>query len=117
MSEKPNLPLGEIAGYDQGQLKKTEVADKSGVSAHDKLLATVAGGQVNLKVTIAESPFVVQARCSLVTLLKWKICTTVFWVLFCNKCMLFFSTPPFSFHSDRLFLGMSFSFLFPRFVK
>ena len=50
MSDKPNLPLGEIAGYDQGKLKKTEVADKSGVSAHDKLLATVAGGQVNLKV-------------------------------------------------------------------
>lgn len=51
MSEKPNLPLGEIAGYDQGQLKKTEVADKSGVSTHDKLLATVAGGAVNLKHT------------------------------------------------------------------
>jgi len=51
MSDKPNLPLGEIAGYDQGKLKKTEVADKSGVSAHDKLLATVAGGQVNLKHT------------------------------------------------------------------
>ena len=50
MSDKPNLPLGDIAGYDQGKLKKTEVADKSGVSAHDKLLATVAGGQVNLKV-------------------------------------------------------------------
>ena len=50
MSDKPNLPLGEIAGYDQGKLKKTEVADKSGVSDHDKLLATVAGGQVNLKV-------------------------------------------------------------------
>ena len=50
MSDKPNLPLGEIAGYDTGKLKKTEVADKSGVSDHDKLLATVAGGQVNLKV-------------------------------------------------------------------
>ena len=52
MSDKPNLPLGDIAGYDQGKLKKTEVADKSGVSAHDKLLATVAGGQVNLKVNV-----------------------------------------------------------------
>lgn len=51
MSDKPNLPLGEIAGYDTGKLKKTEVADKSGVSDHDKLLATVAGGQVNLKHT------------------------------------------------------------------
>jgi len=49
MSDKPNLPLGEIAGYDQGKLKKTEVADKSGISAHDKILASVAGGQVNLK--------------------------------------------------------------------
>jgi hypothetical protein len=51
MSQKPNLPLGDIAGYDQGKLKKTEVADKSGVSEHDKLLATVASGQVNLKHT------------------------------------------------------------------
>jgi len=51
MSDKPNLPLGDIAGFDQGKLKKSEVADKSGVSAHDKLLATVAGGQVNLKKT------------------------------------------------------------------
>jgi len=49
MSAQSKLPLGEISGYDQHQLKKTQISDKSGVSSQDKILATIAKGNVNLK--------------------------------------------------------------------
>jgi len=35
----------EIKKHDRASLKPTEVADKSAVSSHDKLLATVAQGK------------------------------------------------------------------------
>lgn len=54
MSDKPNLPLNEISTYDAGQLKKTEVADKSGVTSQDKLLATIAKGNAHGSLKHAE---------------------------------------------------------------
>jgi len=51
MSAPPKLPLGDISGFDQHQMKKTQVADKSGVTSQDKILATIAQGNVNLKHT------------------------------------------------------------------
>lgn len=53
MADKPNLPLDDIKAADKGALKKTEVADKSGVSGQDIFLATVSKGSAgsNLKKT------------------------------------------------------------------
>jgi len=45
----PKLPLTEISGYDQGQLKQVSMDDKSGVTSQDKILATIAKGGVSLK--------------------------------------------------------------------